>query len=270
MAKGWVGLEPPPFEREHPAIQVCAYGEPGIGKSTFFAGFPNPKIVFAFDTPGKLRAYLKAVVEAGGKELPEVKDSQGTRIWQAVNKEGKLAVRIELYRDVRVDAPEAFPTFQDRFIRFVEKEQQQWAGGFLDSATLMGLHARKWSQYDLNANVKGWKHYAVQTDEMEEQLILQFPSLECDAGVAMHVSKKTIEAEGGLLRAPNAPGRLLDTTGAGWPELYYMWIEVKPDGKKVRRLQTENDGKFQAITVLGVPDGTRAQYRNLWKHLGKK
>lgn len=271
MAKAtWVGLEPGPFERQHHAIQVCAYGEPGIGKSWFFSTFQNPKVVFGFDTPGKLRVYLEPVLAAGGKELPEVRTADDIRVWQAVDAKGQLAVRVEIYRDPRVDSPNAFPVFQDRFIQFVEKEQQKWAGAFLDSATFMGLHARKWSQYDQNEGVKhGAKHYAVQTDEMEEQLLLQMPSLECDAGVTMHVSKKMIESEGSMVRAPMAPGRLLDTTGAGWPELYYVWVDTTGD-KKIRRLQTENDGKFQALSCLKVPDGTRAEYKRLWKHLEKK
>ena len=47
------------WEGEHPALHIVCYGDPGSGKSTGFATFPKPLLVFNFDPQSKSLPYLR-------------------------------------------------------------------------------------------------------------------------------------------------------------------------------------------------------------------
>lgn len=197
--------------------------------------------------------------------MADKKDKRGTPYQDVVDPGGKLLIRIGHYKDPIVDKPEGFSRFLDFlpvFLRQVEKGE--WASLAFDSMSFAYLSGRKYHQYDLNEDSKDPRQwYGGGVDLLEEILCVQLPALPCNVGVATHVSKTKVEAEGTMVRAPMAPGRLLNMVAAAWPELYRVYVEEK-EGRKVRRLQTDNDEKWQAGTCIKAPDPCRPRFEDLW------
>jgi hypothetical protein len=187
-------------------------------------------------------------------------DKRGTPFYDIVEpKTGALLIRVGKYSDPIIDKPEGMARFLDFlpvFLRDVEKGK--WASLALDSGSFTTLSARKYHQYDLNSDAKDPRQwYGGATDMAEEILCVQLPAMPCNVGVAMHVSKEKVEAEGTMVRAPLAPGRLLNMVGAAWPELYRLHVLTNDAGKKFRVFQTDSDDRWQAGTTIDAPDDTR-------------
>lgn len=187
-------------------------------------------------------------------------DKRGTRFYDIVDpKSHALLIRVGQYQDPIVDDPHAFA----RFIEFLnvfanEVEQGKWASFAFDSVSFASIGARKLHQYDLNADAKDPRQwYGGAVDALEEVLCVSLPALACNVGVAVHVSKQKIEAEGGLLRTVHVPGRLQNMVAGAYPEFYRLHVVENKAGEKVRVLQTESDDKWQAGTTIDAPDNTR-------------
>ena len=246
------------------------YGDAGVGKSTAFASMASkerPITVAIFDALGKdIPYHLRGRADA--TLLPDqFEDKWGTRYREVRDSAGNLLVRIEYYHDARYDAPEAVGRFRERINRLAREYARGAMWGFiLDSATSAALRFRKYDEYVENVGARNtMQHYGAETSEIENVVLLHLPQLPCTVGVAMHVSKTKVEAEGTMVRAPAVRGRNQENLATQWPEIYRVWVDKGEDGKKVRRYQTENDERWLATTVLGVPDGAVAG----WKAIAK-
>lgn len=168
----------------------------------------------------------------------------------------KLIRQIEYYHDPKIDRPEAFSRFLGRLGRAEKEVGRPFQSFVFDSVSLASLLGRKWHQYELDSGSQDpRKWYGGATDLLEEILMVQLPAIVANVGVAFHVSRTKIEAEGTMVRAPLAPGRLLNMVAAAWPELWRLYTDRDEAGKKVRIVQTEGDEKWQAGTQIGVEDG---------------
>lgn len=199
---------------------------------------------------------------------PTKVDKRGTRYEDVRTVEDdRLLVRIAHYHDLQVTEPKGFEqglALVNAFPALQEKHGFQSLA--FDSVTFASLLARKWHEHDLNKNAKDPRQwYGGAVDLIEELLCIQLPALQCHVGVAMHISKTKIETEGSMVRAPLAPGRLLNMIAAAWPEVYHLYVERDEDGNRVRRLQTESDALWQAGTCIGAPDGCKARWESIWK-----
>jgi hypothetical protein len=108
----------------------------------------------------------------------------------------------------------------------------------------------------------------------EEVVMVELPALNANVILICHVSKDKSEVEGTsgsmmMARGPLAQGRLLDTIGSQWPEIwrvYPEWVGKEGEMKKVRYLQTEADKRWQAETQLALPDPCPASFKAVWDH----
>lgn len=187
-------------------------------------------------------------------------DKRGTKFYDIVDPRSRsLLFRVGRYDDPVIDRPEGFARFLEYLPVFLsELEAGKWASFILDSVSFASISGRKYHQYDLNEDAKDPRQwYGGAVDLLEEVLCVQLPALPCNVGVVMHVSKTKVEAEGTMVRAPLAPGRLLNMVAGAWPELYRLHVITEKDGKKFRIFQTDSDEKWQAGTTIDAPDGLR-------------
>ena len=98
---------------EHEPIHVLVYGEPGAGKSTFAATFPNPKIVMMFDPMGKETPYLK---KGRVTELVEMKNFRYRDILHP--KKDVTITRVMNFFDATSPSPTPMKRFRDRSRRW--------------------------------------------------------------------------------------------------------------------------------------------------------
>ena len=260
------------LERE--GIQVIIYGDPGIGKTDFLSGFFSPErpgCVWLFDASKKAFPYYNPARFPGRELQPDiVADKWGTPC-REVRQDGKLVLRIEYYHDADYTNPESAQRFMDRMVKAQrDHEKGTYWGYVLDSATAASMKHRMFDRYIQNEGAKdGRQHYAAEADAMEKILLQQLPQLTCTVGVAMHVSKadEKIEMEGAKVRAPLVRGRVFDNLATQWSEIYRLYIEKDDQGRKLRRLQTEADGKWMATSAMGMPDGTKASWGAMVKAL---
>lgn len=190
----------------------------------------------------------------------EKRDKRGTRFYDVVGPDGALLVRVGHYQDANVSEPTGFSRLVDFLPVFLAEVEQKgkWASFVLDSVSAASLLGRKWHQYGLNEGAKDPRQwYGGAVDLLEEVLCCQLPGMPCNVGISMHVSKEKVESEGSMVRAPLAPGRLLNMLASQWPELYRVYSETDAEGRKVRRFQTDADEKWQAGTVIEAPDGMK-------------
>ena len=205
-------------------------------------------------------------------------DPRGTRYYDILDsKSGERIIRVGHYQDPDIHNPEGvsrfmdfLPTFRDQVDRGVFKTL------IFDGVSFASIAARKYSEYDLNEDFKDpRKHHGAATDMLEEMLACELPALACNVGVAMHVSKIKVEAEGSMVRAPHAPGRLRDMLAGAFPEVYRLHVveSEKEKGTKLRILQTDADDKWLAGTCIDAPDNMvvhRDDPNRTWERLWSK
>lgn len=180
---------------------------------------------------------------------------------------GDTIARIEYFHDPIVENPRAAARFLDRMSSLPKEVKAGLVKTVcFETVSSSMLTTRKMYQYDLESGARDpRKWYGGSVDVLEEVLMIQFPALQCNVCVGLHVSRQKIEAEGGLLRAPLLPGRLMDQFASQWPEVYRVYVDRDEKGEKVRLLQTESDERWEAATQIDAPDPCRPSYRALWK-----
>jgi hypothetical protein len=246
-----------------PDLHIACYGGPGSRKSTFFATMPQPIIVAHFDAIGKDTPFWKL-----GKvgEVQVGKDGIGFR--EIVGKQG-LAARIEYYTDLDIENPRAAHAFLERLNKLPKQIERKECRTFcFETVTSSSLKTRKWYQYDLEpGNKDPRKWYGGAVDILEEVLLIQLPGMHCNVCVGLHESKVRIENEGGMVRAPNLPGRLMESFASQWPEIYHAYVDYdKKTHDKEWLLQTQSDTKWDAATQIDAPDPCKGHYEKLWKN----
>lgn len=263
-----------------PPLHLGLYGEPHCGKSHFAATFVGALAagqavyVAFFDRRGKHLTYEKVWRKLLGPFTIKAGVDKRQTPYMDYLSAGKRFARIAHYATPIVEETDGASRFQS-YMPTLESEiaAGKWGVVVVDSVSFMALDARKESEYVTNPASKsgnkqhGMVAYAHSTDVVEEVLCCQLPNLDCNTVAIMHESKVLVEAEGGMVRSPAVPGKRLASTNmiaATFPELYRLYVERAEDGKKVRRLQTDSDERFQAGSVIGVPDGAKPDYSKLW------
>jgi hypothetical protein len=269
------------IERE--GWQGILYGDPGIGKShTFstFASHERPLCIWLFDAVKKAYPYYNPKHFPNRVLQPdELTDKFGTPYREVKDTQGRLILRLEYYRDAQYDIIESAQRFRDRVVRAQKEHTKGLFWGFvLDSISAAAMKYRMYNVHmEEGGKLNRWEPYGYETDAMEMILLQQLPDLTCTVGVTMHVSKAEdkIEMEGSKVRAPLVRGRVFDNLAHKWPEIYRLYVDqdenkhpvLDKHGAKVRRLMTENDGKWMATSAMGMPDGTRASWAAMVKAL---
>ena len=249
---------------EHEPIHVLVYGEPGAGKSTFAATFPNPKIVMMFDPMGKETPYLK---KGRVTELVEMKNFRYRDILHP--KKDVTITRVMNFFDADVTKPNAYEAFQGQ-IKAVAQDilngKEEWKTLVVDSVTYMELAARKLHQYRLNATAREPRQwFAGSTELLEEALMMTLGALPCNVVLCAHVDEDKDELFGTFVRNPMAPGRLRKRLGGAFQEMYRAYVVRDEAGKRHWCLQTKMDERFNAGSQINPVDPCEPHYHALWE-----
>lgn len=243
------------------------YGDSGAGKSTSAATFPTPQLVFSWDPYGKEQPYKKRWLAEGGRiEVGTTPD--GIEVEYVLDAQGTLQVQIEHFIDADPRKPSVYSAFLKRMDQFGKDELQEWKNGtvIVDSVTFMELAARKWAQYQLNANSKEPRQwYASSTEMLEEMLMIRFGRLVMNVVVVAHIDEDKDEINGEIIRNPSMPGRMRKRSPAGYSEVYRQYVVRDDKGRRVHLWQTRNDGRWNCSTQWEVPDPCVPAWGELWK-----
>lgn len=191
------------------------------------------------------------------------RDKRNTPYYDVKAEDGSLICRVADYKSVVIEETDGVGRLLD-YLKVFEKEREagKWGGFLLDSVSFMTLNARKWHQYELNPDTNNpLQWYGGATDLVEEIIGLQLPGLACHVGASFHVHRRTVDADGEkqkAVRQPFVPGaRLVESKmiAAAWPEFYHLYTRPgKEEGTFKRYLQTECSAKYQAGTLIGMPN----------------
>jgi len=252
-------------------IHCLIYGEYCSGKSTFFATWPKPMLIFAFDAMDKLTPYLRlgnstSVSDPAWKEWYE---KMGVEATDVVDDAGKLVCRIEHYDDTDPNDPVAFGQFEVRLTNFAS-EAKDWASVGIDSYTYC-QYASFIRQKKLNPMVmfkqgtdtRQW--YAGTKIEMEGILKSRAPRWKTNVGVLCHVKEDKDEFAEGILRGIMAVGTLSKEAPGGFGEVYRVYVEKDGKGVFQRKLQTQSNNLWVAASLVArAPNPCEPDYSALW------
>lgn len=245
---------------DHEPIHCIAYGDTGAGKSTFFASFPKPMLVFMFDPFGKETPYLKR----GLAQPLELTDDGGASRTVVSKKTGQTLIRIEYFLNPIPEDPTAYRRFRDRMSTF-QDEYDQWTTVVIDSVTFMELAARMEEQFILNPRSKEPRQwFAGSTSALEQMLMMRFASLPMNVCVAAHIDEDKDELHGNQIRTLSAPGRMRKRMPAGYGETYRLYV-VRENKVPVFLMQTRSDNLYSAASQIGAPDPCEPTYAALWE-----
>lgn len=250
--------------QNYPTIRVLLEGEPNTGKSTFASGFPSPKLVLLFDPPDKGRPYCDAGIEG------EPQDANGV-IYRDITsaKTGKLLTRVEYFSEMSL-APESASAYERFLTRAaaLDKDLVNYRTLIFDSATFFELAARKHSEYSLNRGVKdGRQHYGLSRHECEEWLMRKFPSLILhNVVIIAHLDLLKNDITGEIIKTAAVPGKLANSLGAGYGEVYRCFTQRDESGGTSYWLQTRSHDGYNCSSLIKASDPCIADYRALWSN----
>jgi hypothetical protein len=248
----------------YPTIRVLLEGESGVGKSTFAATFPGPRLVELFDPPGKGQPYLEGGIPG------EIKRDGGVYYQEVLSEKTKnLITRVEYFSELSL-APESASAY-DRFLKraaTLDRDLQNYRTLIFDSATFFELAARKHSEYNLNRNVKDVRqHYGLSRHECEEWLMRKLPSLLFhNVVVIAHLDLVKNDVTGELLRLAAVPGKLANSLGAGYGEVYRAFTQRDDSGVTTYWLQTRSHEGYNCSSLIKATDPSIAHYKMLWEN----
>lgn len=248
----------------YPTIRVLLEGESGVGKSTCANTFPGPRLVELFDPPGKGQPYLEGGIPS------EIKDADGI-LYQEVfsEKTGNMITRVEYFSELSL-APESASAY-DRFLKraaTLDRDLPNYRTVIFDSATYFELASRKHSEYNLNRGVKdGRQHYGLSRHECEEWLMRKLPSLLFhNVVVIAHLDLVKNDVTGELLRLAAVPGKLANSLGAGYGEVYRAYTQRDDSGVTTYWLQTRSHEGYNCSSLIKAGDPCVAHYKMLWEN----
>jgi hypothetical protein len=248
----------------YPTIRVLLEGESGTGKSTFANTFPGPRLVELFDPPGKGQPYLESGIVSDVKQENDI-------LYQEVvsEKTRNVITRVEYFSELSL-APES-ATAYERFLKraaTLDHDLQNFRTLIFDSATYFELAARKHSEYHLNRGVKDVRqHYGLSRHECEEWLMRKLPSLLFhNVVVIAHLDLVKNDVTGELLRLAAVPGKLANSLGAGYGEVYRTYTQRDPNGVTTYWLQTRSHEGYNCSSLIKAEYPCVAHYKMLWEN----
>lgn len=189
-------------------------------------------------------------------------------------------VQIEYYTDPDPDNPTAYSMFQARMSR-LSQELQNWATIVADPLTGMYLSARKLEEkiinplppgktkFSKNTGVDPRQWYGGGVDALEDMLCIRFIGfMRQNVVLITHINERKNEVSGEILRGPSAPGRLSakQEINAFYQEQYMAYTDRDDRGERVHLLQTCNDGRWSASSLIPAPNPMYPSYHSMWEN----
>jgi len=240
------------FTLDLPWLHFGVMGKPGTGKSRLLASMPKKLLAIIVGDP---RTKLQPYLDVGIADTKEHVGPLGQTIILVRNAEGEVIIQIECFWDVDPTMSESAMTkVVGRMAAVVQEVNagmwksvafDSWSG-FEDAASyrrLIGPMSIK--------NPDGRAHRAIAKEDCRSVFIHQLVHLNCNVGIAFHVTKFTQENGGETTYNMKCIGDFASTVGQYLAERYHS--ESLSDGV-TRRLRTRPDGRFELATLIEAPD----------------
>lgn len=258
---------------EYPARKFVFTGDFGCGKTSLSMTFPPPILVFLFDNVNKAEWPVEQVPGAVDVTPWKTYDGSGVQ-WQKVkDKDGKMLVFLESYKDLDPTEPQAWMAFQQHYYDRVRKlgkpKQPEWKTWSFDSVSQLMLYVQKDQKYRVNPG-KSKEANIEMTEVLEELLSVTVPGLPMNVILNLHIDHRQQEIQGTTLHIPVLPGRMKSRMFAQYSEVYRLWVDRTGDGELVRRVQTHEDEQFFAMTGIDAPNNCEPTYEKLWSNWAAK
>lgn len=255
-------------------LHILLMGETGVGKDTFAATFPGPRIVWHMDGHGQDMPYMKNAQQVG--ELLSYNMGGHLVPYRDIIAQDGSVTRIEYYSSDNPLNPTASNILESRMVNFTS-EQQQWKTLIAGSLSSAALENRLYEQFVLNPQFKDPRKWYGAATEYVERLVMMQKALTCNVIFICHVGRSLDEVGGEMLFTPDLPGRLSYGAGRYFNEMYRIYIpyrEGKPivnqeTGKTERYLQTDHDGRYQVKTHIEADNPCYPHYESLWRKWDK-
>lgn len=244
---------------ELPKCRYLVYSDPFGGKSTFAATFEKPMVVACFDPYLKESPYLAK----GYYNEPEL-DGNGTPYRDVVSEHGEVLVRIYYFHDEVPERPQAYKRFQKFMHGFDAAERRCWKTLVIDSVSAMNRACKLMHEFDLNPDYKDPRKWYADTADYMERMLTRFASMnDLNLVLLCHISRKTDEASGSILRMVKLPGRLGMDGPDGFPEIYRMFND-RTTGTPKLQTRRGTDSYLAGSQFLNAPSPCEPRFSALW------
>lgn len=249
-------------------IHVLLMGESGVGKDTFAATFPGPRLVWHLDGYGQDMPYIDNMILGRAQSVSDFSSYQmGNAVItyrDVVDARGELT-RIEYYSSDNATMPNMAQVLETRMSYF-SNEQANWKTLICGSLSSAALESRLSEQFVLNPSYKDPRKWYGAATEYIERLVFQQKALKINTVFICHIGRQMDEVAGEMLYTPDLPGRLSYSAARYFPEMYRLFVMVDGEGKRQRVLQTDHDGRFQAKNHIRASNPCWPNYEALWSN----
>jgi len=251
-----------------PSIHVLLTGETGVGKDTFAATFPGPRLVWHLDGFGQEMPYMIGAQSVG--EVSQYVLGAYTIMFRDIVASDGQVTRVEYYSSDSPTMPNISSVLEGRMAYF-SQEQDNWKTLICGSLSSAALEGRLMEQFVLNPQFKDPRKWYGAATEYVERLIHSQKSLRINVVFICHIGRSMDDVGGEMLFTPDLPGRLSYSAGRYFNEMYRIFIWRDESGKAHRWLQTDSDGRFQCKTHISAdnPMGPNPVYSMLWQNWEK-
>jgi hypothetical protein len=212
-----------------------------------------------FDGHGQDMPYLKGAQSVG--DLMQFTLGGHTITYRDIVASDGGFIRVEYYASDSAQIANIQPILDTRMSYFAN-EQDNWATLACGSLSSVALEGRYYEQFVLNPQYKDPRKWYGAATECLERLIFMQRALRCNVVFMCHIGKDKDEVGGEFLFTPDLPGRLGHGAGRYFNEMYRVFVQQAEDGRRVRGVQTDNDGRFQCKTHIDAPSV-------IWSKTGK-
>lgn len=205
-----------------PYLKLLVYGEPGVGKTVFAAGSPNPLFIDA---------------EHGTLSLlnhPELKNVLVLPLhdWAEIEK---------LFWELQAGA---FPEVETIVIDSISELQKRQMDDLLREAAKQDLKRNPYLPFQ--------QDYKINT-EVLRRLVVSLRDLDRNLIVTAHATEQQDESDGRIYLRPAVTPKLSSTLTGIMDVVGYLSLDIDKEGNQTRRLQTMPSKRVIAKSRLNLP-----------------
>lgn len=248
--------------KTRPILHTLLCGESGVGKDTFATTWPKPMLVWHLDGYGQEMPYMKGALEVGELQSYQLGTSNLQIPYRDIVRADGI-VRVEYYASDNIEFPDASQVLSARMSYL--RNEPGWKTLVCGSLSSIALEGRLYEQFVLNPQYKDPRKWYGAATEYVERVIAMQKALPFNVVFICHIGKQMDEVAGEMLFTPDLPGRLSYGAARYFNEVYRMFVKVNEQGQRVRYLQTDNDGRYQAKTHIDAEAFVAdPSYEKLW------
>jgi len=221
-----------PFGEKDHKVNICLYGEPGIGKSVTSAKAPGALVVQC-----ERNAALPLILHEETKNVPTLQIEESDQVMDLY-----WEIRKEKWDETRTVVLDTASELQMRNLAEIWKAEQ-----------------KKGKRPD---NCPWQQDYKVNTEFMRD-VIISFCDLTCNVIFVCHETNEKNELDGSMTTRPTFTPKLSATMYAYCDLMLYMYADINIKGDMKRVIRSSPTRSIKAKDRLGLPNTFDAE--SLWE-----